>query len=485
MTDLLWLFSGIVLGAVLAALGVSLWLSRRHGSLASNLAADLAASDARADAVDARTIEAENRLAESKEEFDASVVARDAAVQAAEEARIATTRVEGDLKAAREKHDEHARGLEEARKRFEETFEALGVKALKENNDQFVKLAKAHFETAQEKIGGDLGKRQEQLESLLKPMKESITKQQETLQKLEVNRVEAFTGIEEQMKAISEGNKSLRDETGKLVTALRRPEQRGKWGEMHLRNVVEMAGMTDRCDFSEQVTVTTEDQEILRPDLVVHLPGGGTIVVDSKVALDAHLDASSCDDDQERRVLMARHANAVEGHAMQLADKKYWKQFERSPKAVVMYMPIESGLYGALDQKPDLHAKAMRSDVLIATPTTLLALLRSVAYGWQQEDVAINAREIANAGAVLYDRLRTFTSHLTRVGDRLRQGTEDYNKAVGSLESSILPAARKMKELGTTSAEEVSTPVTIEIEPRNVIKDELLLPPGEEIEAAS
>ena len=461
MTDLLWLFSGIVLGAVLAALGVSLSLSRRQGALGS----ELAASQARSDAAEARIVETEDRLAESQAEVGTAVEARDTAMKAAEEARIATTRMEGNLKAANEKHDEHARGLEEARKRFEETFKALGVEALKENNDQFVKLATAHFELAQEKIGGDLGKRHEQLESLLKPMKESIAKQQTTLQELEVRRVKAFTGIEEQMKVIAEGHKSLRDETGKLVSALRRPEQRGRWGEMQLRNIVEIAGMSEHCDFEEQVSVKVAGSDkILRPDMIVKMPGGGEIVVDSKVAIDAYLDMLESETPELRETQMHRHAGAVEKHVRDLSDKKYWEQFERTPRIVVMFMPIESALVAALERKPDASGRSPPS--------------RGIRLAGRK--VAANAREIAKAGATLYERLGTFNSHFMKIGDRLRQGTEDYNKAVGSLESSILPAARKMKELGATTADELETPVVIEAEPRRVVREELLLPPGEE-----
>ena len=478
MTDLLWLFSGIVLGAVVAALGVSLLLGRRQGALGSQLAA----SQARADAANARAVEIEGRLAESKADVDTAIEARDTAAKAAEEARIATTRMEGNLKAANEKHDEHARGLEEARKRFEETFKALGVEALKSSSDQFVKLAKAHFDTAKEKIDGDLTKRHEQLELMLKPMKESITLQQETLQKLELSRVKAFTGIEEQMKVIAEGHKSLRDETGKLVSALRRPEQRGRWGEMQLRNIVEIAGMSEHCDFEEQVSVKVlGSDKILRPDMIVKMPGGGEIVVDSKVAIDAYLDMLESETPELREAQMHRHAGAVEKHVRDLSDKKYWEQFERTPRIVVMFMPIESALVAALERKPDLQYDAMQKHVLICTPTLLVGLLQAVAYGWQEEKVAANAREIAQAGAALYDRLGTFNTHFMKIGDRLRQGTEDYNRAVGSLESSILPAARKMKDLGTTSADDLLIPPVIEVEPRRVVREELLLPPGEEI----
>ena len=482
MTDLLWLFSGIVLGAVLAALGVSLLLSRRQGALGS----ELSASEARADAADARVVEIENRLAESKADVDTAIEARDTAAKAAEEARIATTRMEGNLKAANEKHDEHARGLEEARKRFEESFKALGVEALKSSSDQFVKLAKAHFDTAKEKIDGDLTKRHEQLELMLKPMKETMTKQQESLQALEVKREKAYSGIEKQMELISEGHKSLRDETGKLVSALRRPEQRGRWGEMALRNIVELAGMSKHCDFQEQVTVKVSGSDAkLRPDMIVKLPGGGEIVVDSKVALDAYLDMLESSSTEQREGQLQRHAAAVEKHVKDLADKKYWKQFERTPKIVVMFMPIESALVAALERKPNLQHQSIQERVLICTPTLLVGLLQAVAFGWHEEEVAANAREISNVGAELYDRIATFTKHLSEVGTKLRQSSESYNKAIGSLESRVLPATKQLRELHASHEPEINSPEVVELEVRRVSRDELLLPPGEETEATS
>jgi DNA recombination protein RmuC len=214
--------------------------------------------------------------------------------------------------------------------------------------------------------------------------------------------------------------------------------------------------------------------------MVVNLPGGGTIVVDSKVALDAYLDAIECDDDARRRDLMARHAIAIETHVKGLADKRYWKQFERTPKVVVMFLPIESGFTAALEQKPELQMKAMESHVLIATPTLLVGLLRSIAFGWQQEDVAANAREIQKAGAAVYDHLAKFAGHFAKVGERLRQGTEAYNRAVGSLETRLLPAARKIKAMGATRADDLPEPAGVEIETRSVVKEELLLPEIEE-----
>ncbi len=471
MMELLWLLGGILLGAVIAGLAMLVRSGRRLADLQTRLSAE----EATVSALRVTVENDERRVRESEARLDAIGQERDEARRLAEEARVETARIDADLRVAREKHEEFVRGAEDARKKLEEMFKALAADVLQANQKQFIESATAHFEKAQKQIGGHLGERHVQLEEMLKPFREQISKQQEMLQQLEVKREKAYTSIEEHVQRIAESHQSLRQETGRLVTALRRPEQRGRWGEMQLRNIVELAGMTEHCDFAEQVTVTTDENERLRPDMVVNLPGGGTIVVDSKVALDAYLDAIESDDDTKRREMMARHATAVETHVKGLADKRYWKQFDRTPRVVVMFLPIESGFTAALEHKPDLQMKAMESHVLIATPTLLVGLLRSVAFGWQQEDVAVNAREIQRAGAAVYDQLAKFTAHFAKVGDRLRQGTEAYNRAVGSLESRLLPAARKIKALGGTGVDDITEPAGVEIETRSVIKDELLL----------
>lgn len=472
MEAFIWFLVGSVGGMVVAGLLVTVLNNRRQASIQNLLSAEEATSNglrATNDGLEERLTETMDRNAEMASE-------RDDARRDAEKARIEAARVEADLRVAREKHEEFARGSEEARKKLEEMFKALATDVLQANQKQFLESASAHFEKAQKQIGGHLGERHTQLEEMLKPFREQISLQQESLKNLEVKREKAYTSIEQHVQRIAESHQSLQQETGRLVTALRRPEQRGRWGEMQLRNIVELAGMSEHCDFMEQVSVDAGDDSRLRPDMIVKLPGEGLIVVDSKVALDAYLDALEVDDDKDRRKLMARHASAVENHMKGLADKKYWNQFDRTPKVVVMFMPIESGLGAALEQKPDLQMKAMQSHVLIVTPTLLVGLLRSIGYGWQQEDVAANARDIAKAGATLYDRLATFAQYFEKVGERIRQGAESYNRAVGSLESSILPAARRMKSLGATKSDELEEPTMIEAETRSVVKDELLLP---------
>lgn len=359
--------------------------------------------------------------------------------------------------------------LDEAEKRLRDTFQAVGAEALRANNAQFLELAKKAFEGLLSEAKGEGEKRQQALDALVVPIRELLEKQNEAVHELEKRRQVAYRGIEEQIKGIAAAHEKLGSETGRLVAALRRPEQRGRWGELQLRNVVELAGMTAHCDFQEQVTLRGEERR-LRPDMVVRLPGGGSIVVDSKVALDAYLDALQPEADREAQ--LERHAQLVEQHYRQLASKEYWKQFERTPKLVVMFMPIESALTAALEVKPDLHADAMRSHVLIATPTLLVALLRAVAFGWQQEDVARNARDIAEVGRDLHDRIGVFVDHLGKVGDALRRGSDAYNRAVGSLERRVLPHARRLRELHATTAPEIEGPSPSEAELRRIAAPE-------------
>ena len=365
------------------------------------------------------------------------------------------------------------------RDQLEDAFKAIGADALRANSEQFLQLAKETFSVSQTEIGGNFEKSQVQLKGLLEPMKDLLQKQQESAGKQETTRAAAFAAIEQQIKGLVHGNATLAEKTSQLVTALRRPDTRGRWGETQLRNLVELAGMTERCDFNEQVSVSSEEGR-LRPDMTVRLPGGGTIVVDSKVPLEGYLNALEATDEAQRNASLSLHANAMEKHVKSLAEKAYWAQFDRAPKIVVMFMPIESAYVAALESKPDLHVSAIEKHVLLATPTNLMALLTTVSYGWRQEDVAANAREIEKAGASLYKRLATFVNHFSKVGASLSQGTDNYNKAIGSLERNVLPSARALKELNATSEAEIRRPPSIEIEPRRIERDELTLPAGEE-----
>ena len=417
---------GATAGLVIAGLLVTVIAGRKQAAVQSQLSVE----ETNTAGLRASNADLEQRITETRAALDSASGKLDAARREAETARIETARIEADLRVATEKHEEFARGSEDARKKLEEMFKALASDVLQANQKQFLETASAHFEKAQKQIGGNLCERHTQLEEMLKPFRQQISEQQKSLKDLEVKREKSYTSIEQHVQRIAESHQSLQQETGRLVTALRRPEQRGRWGEMQLRNIVELAGMSEHCDFVEQVSVEGDGDARFRPDMIVKLPGDGMIVVDSKVALDAYLDAIETEDDARRRELLARHASAVENRVKGLADKKYWNQFERTPKVVVMFMPIEIGLAAAMEHKPDLQMKAMHSHVLIVTPTLLVGLLRSNGYGWQQEDVAANAREIAKAGATLYDRLATFAQYFKKVGERLRQGAESCNRGV-------------------------------------------------------
>lgn len=354
--------------------------------------------------------------------------------------------------ALRRQFEEQKRMLEEAEKNLVSVFEATGAKLLQSNADRFMQQAEKSFE---EKA---------------KPIRELLDAQKKAVDDLERKRETAYVRLDEQIKQIATAHERLGAETGRLVSALRRPEQRGRWGELQLRNVVELAGMTEHCDFQEQPQ-TDDPSTRDRPDMVVRMPGGGVIVVDSKVSLDAYLNAIQPDADREAQ--LQRHASQVRTHVRNLASKAYWDQFDHTPKLVVLFMPLESALVAALEVIPDLHSEAMKQHVLIATPTLLVATLRAVAYGWQQEAIAENAHEIADVGRDLYDRLATFANHFSNVGDRLKRASECYNNAVGSLERNLLPGARHLRQLRATTADEIESPPQIDTDIRKITAPEL------------
>lgn len=426
--------TAFILGAAAAAAVVWIVLNHRLASMRE-----------RSRLQDEQTVQVNNELAAARSE------ARDALDQKHQaEKRVAT--LEEQLNSRQQQFEEQKRLLEEAEKKLLTVFEATGAKLFQQNTDRFMQQAEKSFE---EKA---------------KPIRELLDAQKKAVEEIEKKRESAYVRLDEQIKHIASSHEKLNTETHRLVTALRRPEQRGRWGEMQLRNVVELAGMTAHCDFEEQVQ--TDDASTRdRPDMVVHLPGGGLIVVDAKVSLDAYLNAIQPDADRDQE--LQRHARQIETHVRQLSSKAYWNQFERTPRLVVLFMPLESALHAALEIKPDLHAEAMKQHVLIATPTLLVATLRSIAYGWQQEAIAQNARDIADVGRELYERLSTFTGHFERIGKGLNSATDSYNKAIGSLESRVLVSARRLRELRATAAKEIDSPEPIDIDVRDISTSEL------------
>jgi DNA recombination protein RmuC len=363
--------------------------------------------------------------------------------------------------------------LEEARGSLETTMKALAADALASSNQSFLELARSQLEQLQQKTTQDLDQRRQAVEHLVAPIKESLSKVDGKLQELEVARTRAYSELSTQVRTLAEGQKELRSETGNLVSALRdRPNVRGRWGEIQLRRVVEMAGMIEHCDFETQAHVVTEDGR-LRPDLVVNLPGGKTVVIDAKCAGQAYLESLGCTNEEERLAKLHDHARQVRDHVTKLSAKSYWSQFAETPEFVVMFMPGETFLSAALEQDPSLIEQGWSQQVIIATPTTLIALLRAVAYGWRQETIAESAKAISDLGRDLYNRLGTLTDHFAKVGRGLDTAVRSYNEAVGSLETRVLPSARKFKEHGISPAAELAPLNVVERGVRPVTAPEL------------
>ena len=343
--------------------------------------------------------------------------------------------------------------LEKNRAQLTETFTALSSEALRQNNEQFLKLAQEKLKQFNIDAQQELNKKEQAIEHLLKPIRETLDKTDRQLREIEQDRKQAYGSITKHLENMAVTQQQLHGETRNLSQALRRPEVRGQWGELTLKRLVELAGMVQHCDFYEQEHTQTESGNI-RPDMIIRMPSEREIVVDVKTPLDAYLSAVESSDDRERDACLTRHAQKVRERIRELAAKSYWSQFSRSPDFVVLFIPGDQFLNAALDKSPDLIEYALRQKVILATPTSLVALLRAVAYGWSQQAVAENAEKIRELGEELYRRLGTFTGHLSRVGKSLNSSIEHYNSAVGSFQRQVLSGARKFSDLGLTAGKE-------------------------------
>jgi DNA recombination protein RmuC len=371
------------------------------------------------------------------------------------------------LRAALAGNEEKLRVFAEAEKKLGDAFQSLASQALSRNNQQFLDLAKQNLEKLQGEAKGELDLRQQAISALVAPLHEALGKVDSEVRRIEAAREQAYGTLTEQVRSLVSSQERLQAETGRLVTALRRPEVRGSWGEVQLKRAVEFAGMVDHVDFRTQESVAAEEGR-LRPDMVVKLPGGKQVVVDSKAPLDAYLAAVEAPNEEARKAALVRHARQVRDHVRKLAAKSYWEQFENAPEFVALFVPGEAIFCAALDEDPQLIEEAFQSSVLIVTPATLVALLKTVYYGWRQETVAANAAAISEAAKLLHERLRTFSVHLAGVGRGLTSALSKYNEAVGSFDTRVMPQGRRLEELQAASGERLASPAAVEIAPRPV-----------------
>lgn len=423
----------VVVALVAAAVGAVIgWLVARVHD-AQRAAGERASLDARVVVHETREQELEKQLAERQLDL--------AEIRASlDRERIERAQLETRAHALRESLDGERRVLDEARERLSDTFKALSAEALRQSNAQFLELARQTLEA-------QLSPRDAAIEGLVKPLQDALRRSDEHVRELERKREQAYGSLDARLSELSAQNRELGRETGNLAAALQSAQTRGRWGEVALRKIVELAGMTEHCDFDEQVSVEGDGTRY-RPDMVVHLPNRRDIVVDVKAPLDAYQDAIQAGTEEDRQRALLRHAQQVRRHMGQLADKAYSRQFAQSPDLVVMFIPGESFVAAAFGADGGLLVDAMEKRVVIATPTTLFALLLAIAHGWQQQQLARNAEEIRKLGQDLYERLGTLADHVRTIGQGLGRAVDAYNDAVGSLERRVLPAARKLHDLG-------------------------------------
>lgn len=453
MTEWLTLLLGLWIGA---ALGWVIGVARTK----TGVSVILREREARTAAAEARVEEVRQQLTSARGDFEAlrEELREAETARAAAEARV----IETEKNLAEQKAI-----LEDAKTRLSDTFKSLAAEALAGNNAGFLVLAEEKFKALKDEAAVDLESRKKAIETMIQPLGETLTAYQQETKALEDKRLREYSTVGEQLRAVAVGQATLQSETAKLVNALRSPQVRGRWGEIALRKTAELAGMSPHCDFVEQESVTTGEGRF-RPDMVVKLPAGREVVVDSKVPLGGFLEALEAKTDEERDMALLKHAGQVNQHVIKLASKEYWDQFASAPEFVVLFIPNDSFLAAAAEKDPVLVESALSKKVVIATPATFIALLRAIAYGWRQELLTENAQRISTLGQELADRMGTLAEHLIRVGGALGKAVDSYNAAVASYESRVFPTARKFQALGAGGKKEIQELQPIDQKPRTV-----------------
>jgi len=423
------LVTGIIVGLIFGFLTAWLIVSSRTNRLRSESAGTAA------------------QLSETRQQLATSRAETEVLRKRVLEETTLRTRAEADAQNQRANLDEQKRLLGEAEANLRQAFDSLAAKALQQSTDQFLLLAQERLAKLQQETSGDLSQRQEAIKGLVEPLQQRLSDLQAHLRQVESNRESAYGELRNQVQQLAATNRDLQRETGTLVSTLKQPQVKGRWGELTLRRAVELAGMSPHCDFAEQVSMDTEEGR-LRPDMLVRLPGGGNVVVDAKVPLHGFLRVAAAQNDAEREAGLGEHARLVRSHVNQLSSKEYWKQFQPCPEFVVLFVPGESFFSAALERDPELLEDAIANHVLLASPANLIAILRAVAYGWRQEQIAENAQQISDLGSELYFRILKFLEHMDDVRGGIERTNKAFNSAVGSLEGRVLPAVKKLKEKG-------------------------------------
>jgi DNA recombination protein RmuC len=458
MTDTLIVVVAFAIGAAVS------WLVLRTARVSTGavLAAEMraAAGEARAEALREELRAAESTAEALRARLESEQQVRAVAETTAQQTSLAMTR--------------QLEELTQARAQFEAAFKSLAADALDSSTRNLLQLAEERFRTVQEQASGDLRAKTDALGALVTPLTEKLTEYQQRVQSFAEHGQRDLGEVGRQLQHVMGATQQLQVETSRLVQALRAPHVRGRWGEVALRRVVELAGMTPHCDFEEQTT-HEGDEGRLRPDVVVRLPGGRTVIVDAKVALTAYLDAVDATSDDDRRGHIRRHAAQMKTHVDKLADKDYGRQLRATAEFVVLFIPGDTFLAAAAEADPALIEYALERNVVMATPATLIALLRAVAYGWRQEKITENAQQISDLGRELHDRLTLLISRLATTGSQLNKAVKAYNETVGSLQSRVLPAVRRFDELGAASRRELEEPKRVEVQARQPTPLELEL----------